>query len=56
MVPLAKTFYDENATIEVEIISISSTGLCKVQYGDRVLARHKDRLVPMNDEAKELLK
>jgi hypothetical protein len=53
--PLARTFYDEDTNIEVKIISVSKTGLCKVQYGKRVLARHKDRLVPLNEAARELL-
>lgn len=55
MTALAKTFYDEATNIEVEILSVSTTGLCKVKHEDRVFARHRDRLIPMNEEAKMLL-
>lgn len=52
----AKTF-DDYRTVVVEILAKpSSTGLCKVQMPDgRVVARHKDRLDPLDDDARDLL-
>ncbi len=58
---LATTFYDDE-TMTVEIMTPpSSTGLCRVRMNDgagsyMTIARHVDRLTPINDAAKELLK
>lgn len=55
-----KTFGLNGEDVIVEIVAGPfSTGLCKVQatYDDDVvtLVRHKDRIVPMDDEAIKLL-
>lgn len=43
--------------VEAELLSgPGSTGLCKVRVGERVLARHVDRLEPLDEDAKTLLK
>lgn len=49
----ASTFgLDEGKSIEVEILSgPTSTGLFVVTDGKRKMARHRDRLVPLDDEA-----
>lgn len=55
-IPLASTFHDDER-IEVEILSPpSSTGLCKVKNGDKILVRNKVQLTPLNNAAKEMLK
>lgn len=58
MPAIAETFRDEDTDVLVEILSVSPTGLCKVKLvdGDAVFARHKDRLRPMNEEAKIMLR
>lgn len=54
--PKARTFIDDRNTIEVDVVvGPSSTGLCKVAYGSRILVRHKDRLEPLNEEARRML-
>jgi len=51
----AKTFLDGN-TVTVDIVGGPfSTGLCKVMFEDKQLARHVDRLTPINEEARKLL-
>jgi hypothetical protein len=55
MSALAKTFVDDDYNVHVEVLSVSSTGLCKVKLGDKTFARHKDRLSPLNEEAQEML-
>ena len=55
MSALAKTFVDDDYDVHVEVLSVSTTGLCKVKLGDKVFARHKDRLSPLNEEAQEML-
>ena len=59
MRPLASTFDNNGKLIEVIIVSTpSSTGLCKVVIAGEdgsVLVRHKDRLTPLNNEARKLL-
>ena len=51
----ALTFLD-NKTVTVDIVGGPfSTGLCKVMFGNQFLARHVDRLTPINDEARKLL-
>ncbi len=56
--PLAATFLDDQSNVTVEILSVSSsTSLCKCRTEDgKVIARHKARLTPLNDAAKDLLK
>lgn len=55
MKPLARTFFDTEV-IEVELISKpTSTGLVRVLWGEKTLVRHKNRITPINDAAKELL-
>lgn len=53
----ALTFWgDEPDDVEVEIIGrIGATKTFKVKYKDREIARHVDRLKPIDDEAKALL-
>lgn len=54
---LARTFIDDTHQITVEVLTGPSlTGLCKVAYGDRLIARHIDRLDPITTAAKELLR
>jgi uncharacterized NAD-dependent epimerase/dehydratase family protein len=54
----ARTFgVDDEGQVEVEILSgPSPTGLFVVHDGTRKLARHRDRLSPLDDEAREMLK
>jgi hypothetical protein len=53
----ALTFWsDEPDDIEVEIIGrIGETKTFKVRYRDREIARHVDRLKPLDDEARGML-
>lgn len=53
----ALTFWsDEPDDVEVEIIGrIGDTKTFKVKYRDRDIARHVDRLKPLDDEARALL-
>lgn len=52
---LATTFMD-GLTVQVEVLSApSATGLCKVDFNGRTLARHVDRLAPVTEEAKRLI-
>ena len=53
----AKTFWgDEPDDVVVEIISkIGSTDTFKCKYGNREIARHRDRLNPIDDEAKAFI-
>lgn len=58
----AKTFYGEGNEVMVEILSVSPTGLCKVRRIDdpvgefsMVFVRHRDRLRPLDDEARAAL-
>ena len=49
--------FDDDHMAEAELLSAPGvTGLCKVKIGDRTLARHVDRLEPLDDEARKLLK
>lgn len=59
----AETFYGENNVVIVEILSISSTGLCKVRRIDEptgefsmIFVRHRDRLRPLDAEAQAALR
>jgi hypothetical protein len=58
MQALASTFHPTTGNpVEVEVLSPPSPGgLCKVKHEGKVFARHKDRLVPRNEAAKEMLK
>jgi len=48
---------DEHETVEVEILSgPTSTGLFIVTDGTRKMARHRDRLDPVDEEARERLR
>lgn len=53
----ARTFgLDEHETVEVEILSgPTSTGLFIVTDGTRKMARHRDRLEPLDEEAKGVI-
>jgi hypothetical protein len=55
----AKTFLldpPRETEVTVDVLSgPSSTGLCKVVFEGRVLARHVDRLTPVDDEAAKFL-
>ena len=57
--PLVSTFYDDQGSCEMELLSVSPTGLCKVRYTgegmDITLARHRERVRPLNDAARALL-
>lgn len=55
--PKAKTFLEDSHEIEVDIVlgPSATTGLCKVAYGSRILVRHRNRLTPMDEEARKLL-
>lgn len=56
MPPLAHTF-DDDKRIAVAVISMSPGGLCKVlTFDGRTLARHKDRLDPINSTARKMLR
>jgi hypothetical protein len=47
---------DDEGNIEVEILSgPTSTGLFIVTDGKRKMARHRDRLLPLDDEAKGVI-
>ena len=55
MVALAKTFFADTPDVKVEVLTgPNPQGLCKVAYGAKIFVRHIDRLVPLNDAAKEL--
>lgn len=48
---------DTEGNIEVEILSgPSPTGLFVVTDGKRKMARHRDRMEPLDDEAREVMK
>ena len=55
-----ETFYDDESACEMELISINANGLCKVRYVtydmDVTVARHKNRVRPLNNAAREMLK
>jgi hypothetical protein len=53
----AKTFWgDEPDDVIVEIISkIGSTDTYKCRFRDKDIVRHRDRLTPIDDEAKQFL-
>lgn len=52
----AKTFVGDETEITVDVLmGPNAAGLCKVAYGARVLVRHIDRLVPLNDETRRFL-
>lgn len=47
---------EENTEIEAEIVSgPSPTGLFIINDGTRKMVRHRDRLAPIDEEAKRLL-
>jgi hypothetical protein len=54
------TFYDDEGSCEMELLSVSASGLCKVRFKDGemdvTVARHKARVRPLNDAAREMLK
>lgn len=56
------TFYDEESEAEMELVSVSATGLCKCIYRNAHehmevrVARHRTRLRALNDVAREMLK
>ena len=53
----AKTFLADEVQIVVDVLSgPSSTGLVKCAYGKKLIARHVDRLEPLNDAAKQMLR
>lgn len=53
----AKTFLDDTQEVTVDVLTgPSGTGLCKVAFGSRVFARHVDRLEPLNEQARIILK
>lgn len=58
MKAVASTFHPLTGDpVEVEVLSTPTVGgLCKVMHDGKVFARHKDRLTPRNDLAKEMLK
>lgn len=55
------TFYDDESEAEMELISVSATGLCKCLYRNAHenvevrVARHRNRVRPLNDAAREML-
>lgn len=52
----ATTFGLDGEQVEVEILSVpSSTGIVKVTDGKRTFARHRDRLTPLDDDARAAL-
>lgn len=53
--PIVVTFYDDDPHVEAVLLSVGNTGLCKVQYGGKIVVRHRDRVTPLNDKAKEML-
>lgn len=58
MTAQAETFLGtDDHLVRVDVLTgPSSTGLCKVAYGQRVFVRHVDRLAPLNPEAAAILK
>ena len=51
----ARTFFD-NEQIEVTLLGVpSATGLCRVQWGEKKLVRHRNQLTPLDDAAREAL-
>lgn len=51
----AETFLDEFDSIEVELVKRYGQDIWQVRRGERLVVRHRDRLVPLDDEAKRLL-
>lgn len=53
------TFYDDDGDCEMELLSVNPSGLCKVRYTgesmDLTLARHRQRVRPLNDAARAML-
>ena len=56
-----ETFYDEDSSTTMELLSVAPGGLCKCLYrnaheGIEVrVARHRNRVRPLNDAAREML-
>lgn len=56
------TFYDDESDAAMELVSVSETGLCKCIYRNAHedmevrVARHRNRVRPLNDAAREMLK
>ena len=56
------TFYDDESEAEMVLLSVSDSGLCKCLYENAHenvavrVARHRDRVRPMNDAARAMLK
>jgi hypothetical protein len=52
----ARTFYDDQSEIDVEVVWKFGTGdMYLVVYGEKKLVRHRDRLVPLDEEARQVL-
>ncbi len=53
----AETFYDEKPVVEVDVVKAFGTGgMFLVEYGTKKLVRHRDRLQPLDEEARRLLR
>ena len=52
----AITFFADRPEVEVEILGrLGASDMFKVLYGNRALARHRDRLRPLDEEARKVL-
>ena len=58
MAAKAKTFLGtEDNLVEVDVLTgPSSTGLVKLAYGSKIFVRHVDRIEPLNDSARALIR
>lgn len=60
--PMVSSFYDEDRDCIMVLLSVNENGLCKCLYnnaheGTTVrVARHRDRVMPLNAKAREMLK
>lgn len=53
---IVRTFLDEDQ-VEARVVSVpSATGLVKLDHKGRTFVRHIDRVSPVNEAARELLK
>jgi hypothetical protein len=49
------TFYGDKDRVTAELVKGTPIGLFVVEYEGQRLVRHRDRLVPMDDEARKIM-
>jgi hypothetical protein len=58
-VPKVRSFLDDNASGDFELLSVGDDGKCKVRFVDFemdvTVTRHRKRIRPLNDAAKKML-